>query len=150
MLVAAKLSFDPFLNLLKASKHRTCLWKKMEAKLVLATRENYVADIGVPAKNRSMPRLDEIIRNSSAVFAMYNMPRMCDDVLLCGRSPHFSAGNEICFITKVPTPKNILSDNKNLLILFNIKYVLKILTHRKYKKLSKRKNLVCKYAAKRT
>ncbi len=81
------------------------------------------------------------IRNSSAVFAMHNMPRMYHDVLICGRSPHFSAENEIYFITKVPTPKNILSDNTNLLILYT-KYIIKILARRKYKELSKRKNFV--------
>ncbi len=43
---------------------------------------------------------------------------------------------DIYFITIVLTPRNILSDNNNLLILY-IKYVLKILTPRKYKKLSK-------------
>ncbi len=41
MLVAEKLSLGALLNLLKASKH-IGLWKKMDAKLVLATRENYV------------------------------------------------------------------------------------------------------------
>ncbi len=97
---------------------------------------------------------------------MHNMPRMyhdamcpnsqrgrtgsagaaawCDndhDVLICGRSPHFSAGNEIYFIKKIPTPRNILSDNTNLFILYT-KYILKILARRKYKELSKRKNFV--------
>ena len=81
------------------------------------------------------------IRNSSAVFAMHNMPQMYHDVLICGRSPHFSAGNEIYFITKVPTPRNILSDNTNLLIL-HTKFILKILALRKYKELSKWKNFV--------
>ncbi len=81
------------------------------------------------------------IRNSSAVFAMHKMPRMYHDVLICGRSPHFSAGNEIYFIPKVLTPRNILSDNTNLLILYT-KYILKFLAHRKYKELSKWKNFV--------
>ncbi len=56
--------------------------------------------------------------------------------LICGRSPHFSAGNEIYFITKVPTPRNILSDNTKLLILYT-KNILKIVAHQKYKELSK-------------
>ncbi len=76
------------------------------------------------------------IRKSSAVFAMRNMPRMYHDVLICGRSPHLSAGNEIYFITKVPTSRNILTNNTNVLIL-KMKYILIILTHRKYKRLSK-------------
>ena len=44
-------------------------------------------------------------------------PRMCDDVLMRGRAPHCSASNEIYFQTKVPTSRNIVSDNKNLLVL---------------------------------
>ena len=71
----------------------------------------------------------------------HGSPRMYDNVLLCGRSPHFSAGNEIYFITIVPTPRNILSNNTNLLILYT-KYILKIFAHRKYKELSKWENFV--------
>lgn len=52
---------------------------------------------------------------------MRNMSGMYDDVLIPGRSPHFSAENEI--IAKVPTPRNI-SSNSNWLILFT-KYGLK-------------------------
>ncbi len=49
------------------------------------------------------------------------------------------------FVTKVP----ILTDKKNLEILYMYtEYILKILTHWNYKKLSKRKILTCKYAAK--
>ena len=65
-----------------------------------------------------MPFSENSIRNSSFFFAMHSMPRMYHDVLICGRSPHFSAGNEIYFTTKVPTSRNILSDNTNLLILY--------------------------------
>ena len=47
---------------------------------------------------------------------------------------------------KVPLPRNILSNNKKLYIYLCTKYVLKILTYRNYKKVSKRKILMYKYA----
>ncbi len=87
--------------------------------------------------------IDQYLHQAAPLATAHSKLLGCfrQDVLICGRSPHFSAENEIYFITKVHTPRNILSDNINLLILYII-YILKILARRKYKKLWKRKNLV--------
>ncbi len=83
----------------------------------------------------------EIFINSSVVFTIRNMPRMyvrqCIDMWQITTS---SARNENLLHNISFYPQKILSDNENLYTLYK-KYVQKIVTHRNYKKHSKREIL---------